>query len=115
MGIWNCDKPVPKSSSRVMNPVYMINDSLYQQPAYLLDLTRNMVIRQFPGSELRFEKISINILFMIIGDNQLAVFRYEDFKKIGQIEDNYVFELHKVKSRISNYSDFMEAFKSDFR
>ncbi len=115
LGVWNCDQPVSRTGSRVLNPVYMIDDSLYQKTVVLFDLTRNILIRHNPGSELRFEKKSKKILFMITKEKELAIFRNEEFEKIGKIEQSYVFDLHKVSGKIGNYYDFMQLYKTDFR
>ncbi len=110
-GIWNCDRPLPPQMVQVAATFKSGNGEVFKNTtAYLVDKSRNTVYRFLAedGTELRFNKNSENLLWLVTGDNKIAVFRPEDFKKINAASKTQTFVLETVDKKIEDENDVRE-------
>jgi hypothetical protein len=107
-GIWNCDKPATSMNSRIVNPVFVVNDTIYSKTVILLDNSRNFIQKITSGNEMRFDRKSKNMLLMVTGNNQIAIFKNEDFKKIPAFAHDYVFHFIPIKTPISSSENLLK-------
>lgn len=110
-GIWNCDRPLPPEMLEIAANFKDENGrKLSNRTAYLVDKSRNTVYQFLAekGTELRFNRNSENLLWLVTDENKIAVFRPEQFKKIGQGEKEYDFVLQTVDKKIETEQDIRE-------
>jgi hypothetical protein len=113
-GIWNCDQPLKYANSRIQNPIFMVNDTVYVKTAYLANISENVLITLYPGNELRYNKNAKNILWIVTNNNHVAVFKSDDFSIIPANGSNYTFHFHSIKTPIASSNDFLKLYQSNF-
>ncbi len=110
-GVWNCDRPVPPEMLRL---AASFKDNTGKQftnrTAYLVDKTRNTVYQFLAdnNTELRFNKNSENLLWLMTDDNKIAVFRPDQFKSIDADKSKFEFVLESVEKEIKTEQDIRE-------
>jgi hypothetical protein len=114
-GIWNCDKPLKYVNSRILNPILMVNDTIFVKTAYLANVSANALITLYPGNEVKYNKKSKNILWIVPNKNHVAVFKADDFKTIPANGPNYTFHFRSIKTPVNNSDDFLKLYRSDFK
>ena len=113
-GIWNCDKPFKEKNTVVSNPIITLNDTIYVKKIFLADNSRNILMPIYPGSKIEFDKNSKNLLWMVTLNNQIAIFKPEDFQKIQKNESAYIFKFSALKVPVNSSSDFLNIYTSYF-
>ncbi|MBI1225496.1 MAG: hypothetical protein GC192_09705 [Bacteroidetes bacterium] len=110
-GIWNCDRPLPPE---MLQLAASFKDSqgkpLTNRTAYLVDKSRNTVYQFLADkdTELRFNKNSENLLWLITDENKIAVFRPEQFKAIASDKSKFEFVMESVEKEIKTEQDIRE-------
>jgi hypothetical protein len=110
-GIWNCDRPLPPEMVQMAATFKNENGKVFKNTtAYLVDKSRNTVYRFLAedGTDLRFNKNSENLLWLVTEDNKIAVFRPEDFKQINAATKEQTFVLETVDKKIEDENDLRE-------
>jgi len=110
-GIWNCDRPVPPEMVQLAATFKDQNNRAFKNTtAYLVDKTRNTVYRFLAedGTQLRYNKNSENLLWLVTDENKIAVFRPEDFKKITTPSASHTFVLQTIQQKIEDENDVRE-------
>ncbi|HFA50442.1 MAG TPA: hypothetical protein ENJ95_15625 [Bacteroidetes bacterium] len=107
-GIWNCDRPIPPEMMMLAANFKDENGkTLENKTAYLVDKSRNTVYQFLAenGARLRYNKNSDNLLWMVTGDNKIAVFRPEKFKAIAKETDEHTFVMQTIDKEIKDEKD----------
>ena len=110
-GIWNCDRPLPPDMLILAATFKDKNGNQFtNHTAYLVDKSRNTVYQFLAdtNTELRFNKNSENLLWLITEDNKIAVFRPEQFKAINHEKSKFEFVLESVDREIKTEQDIRE-------
>ncbi len=110
-GVWNCDRPVPPDMLRLAATFKDKNGNLFtNKTAYLVDKSRNTVYQFLADTdtELRFNRNSENLLWLVTEDNKIAVFRPEQFKAINHEKSKFEFVLESVDREIKTEQDIRE-------
>ena len=110
-GIWNCDRPLPPEMIQLAVTFKDQHNKVFKNTTvYLVDKSRNTVYRFLTedGTELRFNKNSENMLWLVTEENKIAVFRPEDFKKINPASKEQTFVLETVDRKIEDENDVRE-------
>ncbi len=111
LGIWNCDRPVPMEGRQVKAAfVDQKGKAITNNTAFLVNKSKNTVFRFYAGhdSPLRFEADEDNLLWVVTDEQQLAVFRPEDFEKIKKDKEEMTFRMTLVKREIEREEDVRE-------
>ncbi len=110
-GIWNCDRPLPPEMLKLAANFKDKNGKpLVNRTAYLVDKSRNTVYQFLADddTELRFNKNSENLLWLMTDDNKIAVFRPEQFKAIASSKSKFEFVMEEVNKEIKTEQDIRE-------
>jgi hypothetical protein len=110
-GIWNCDRPLPPQMLQLAaNFVDEKGNPLRNKAAYLVDKSRNTVYQFLAedGAELRFNKSSENLVWLVTEDNKIAVFRPQKFKDIDPKAKRFEFVMEAVNKEIKSEQDIRE-------
>ncbi len=110
-GIWNCDRPLPPQVLQLAaNFVDEKGSPLRNKAAYLVDKSRNTVYQFLAedGAELRFNKSSENLVWLVTDDNKIAVFRPQKFKEIDPKTKRFEFVMESVNKEIKSEQDIRE-------
>ena len=109
-GVWNCDRPLPPY-------IYALNAEVQDQfnkkykgnIAYFVDKKRNTVNRFHVDNKtiVSFDKTADNLMWVVTGDNKLAVYRPEDFKKINYESQTkeHTFVMNLIDQEINTEED----------
>lgn len=107
-GIWNCDRPRPPLLAQFKAEFKdQFGKAYTSHTAYLVNKSENTVTKFLASgnSQFRYNRSADNLLWLITEDNKIAVFRPEEFKKIGMVEDRYTFVLTKIDKEIKDERD----------
>jgi hypothetical protein len=100
-GIWNCDRPIHPDDLEIEGNFELEEGAeVADDIAYLVNKNRNTIVRIYAkdGAKVNFDQKSDNLMWMVTKDNQIAIFRPQEFKKINQKKGgNHTFKL-KVES-----------------
>ncbi len=110
-GVWNCDRPLPPDMLKLAASFKDQNGKEFtNRTAYLVDKSRNTVYQFLAdnNTELRFNKNSENLLWLMTDDNKIAVFRPAQFKAINSKESKFEFVLESVNKEIKTEQDIRE-------
>jgi hypothetical protein len=110
-GVWNCDRPLPPEMLQLAASFVDQNGKpLTNLTAYLVDKSRNTVYQFLAenGAQLRFNKNTENLLWLVTEDNKIAVFRPDQFKAIDPKEKKFDFVLESVDKEIRTEQDIRE-------
>ncbi|MEO1625655.1 MAG: hypothetical protein AAFV25_10910 [Bacteroidota bacterium] len=109
-GIWNCDRPSLQQLATVKGEFVDTKkkSSYLENTAYLVDKSRNTVRRFYTGKgvEVSFNQQAENLLWLVTADNQIAVMRPEEFKRISKSSESYAtFIMNVVNQDIRSEED----------
>lgn len=110
-GIWNCDRPLPP---QVIQMAASFKDEsgkkFTNRTAYLVDKSRNTVFQFLAdeNTELRFNKSTENLIWLVTEDNKIAIFRPAKFKDIPSDKSKYEFVMETVNKEIKTEQDIRE-------
>ncbi len=110
-GIWNCDRPLPPDVLQLAANFKDKSGKPYNnRAAYLVDKSRNTVYQFLADddTELRFNKNSENLLWLVTDDNKIAVYRPTQFKAINSKAKKFEFVLEEVNKEIKTEQDIRE-------
>ncbi len=110
-GVWNCDRPLPPDMLKLAAIFKDQNGKQFSnRAAYLVDNSRNTVYQFLAdnNTELRFNKNSENLLWLVTDDNKIAVFRPAQFKAINSSDTKFEFVLESVNKEIKTEQDIRE-------
>ncbi len=115
-GIWNCDRPLPPFAGSVKGKFVDQFDTEYNGPtAFMVDKNRNSIAKfnASQGVQVQFNSKSENLMWLITKENKLAVYRPEDFKKIGKKRGEHTFVMNLEPQEIDSEDDIREILKFD--
>lgn len=96
-GIWNCDRPIHPDDLEIEGNFELEEGAeVTDEIAYLVNKNRNTIVRIYAkdGAKVNFDQKSDNLMWMVTKDNQIAIFRPQEFKKINQKKGgNHTFKL----------------------
>ena len=107
-GIWNCDRPIHPDDLHIKG--HFANDKnskVNDEIAYLVNKNRNTIIRIYAkdGAKVRFDQKSDNLMWMVTKDNQIAIFRPKEFKRINQKKGKHTFMMHVEPHALKSEED----------
>lgn len=100
-GIWNCDRPVaPLEQSVKAKFVDQDGQLLRDVPGYLVDKTRNTVVRFLAtrNTPIAYNTLSDNMLWLVTKDQKIALVRPDQFKAIPEGASKHIFELEVLEA-----------------
>ena len=110
-GVWNCDRPLPPDI-QLLSATFKTDkgQNLDNMTAYIVDKSQNTVNRFLATDEayMSFNRNSQHLLWVVTEDNQIAVFRDEDFKAIPEGKRDFTFVLKETGKTIENEDDVRE-------
>lgn len=96
-GVWNCDRPIHPDDLEIEGDFELEEGAeVTEEIAYLVNKNRNTIVRIYAkdGAKVNFDQKSDNMMWMVTKDNQIAIFRPQEFKKINQKKGgNHTFKL----------------------
>ena len=108
-GIWNCDRPIhPDDLGVEANFELDKNAEVTDEIAYLVNKNRNTIVRIYAkdGAKVNFDQKSDNLMWMVTKDNQIAIFRPQEFKKINQKKGgNHTFRMKVEPDALKSEED----------
>ena len=108
-GIWNCDRPIHPDDLEIEGNFELDkNAEVTDEIAYLVNKNRNTIVRIYAkdGAKINFDQKSDNLMWMVTKDNQIAIFRQEEFKKINQKKGgNHTFRLKVEPDALKSEED----------
>ena len=113
-GIWNCDRPRKLRNERVILPIFIVNDTVYQQKSYLADAFNNSLATYYPESEIRYDAKAKNLLWLVTYNNKLAVYTDKDLKELPTGVEKHKLKMRLIKSPINSAEDFIALYKKEF-
>lgn len=100
-GIWNCDRPVAPLEQTVKAKFVDPNGQLLRDvPGYLVDKTRNTVVRFLAtrNTPIAYNTLSDNMLWLVTEDQKIALVRPDQFKAIPEGASKHIFELEVLEA-----------------
>lgn len=108
-GIWNCDRPIHPDDLEIEGNFELDkNAEVTDEIAYLVNKNRNTIVRIYAkdGAKVNFDQKSDNLMWMVTKDNQIAIFRPQEFKKINQKKGgNHTFKLKVEPDALKSEED----------
>jgi hypothetical protein len=106
-GVWNSDRPdaLPVGAELTANFQDDKKDSLNCIDIYLVDKDKNALFIYHPGHNCRFTPSSTNLAWCVTGNNKIAVFTPEQFRKITVVKGNYTFNMNVIDKQIASDDD----------
>ncbi|MEM9992401.1 MAG: hypothetical protein AAF738_11605, partial [Bacteroidota bacterium] len=109
LGIWNCDRPILPSQSGVVATFRdaKTGETYANQTGYLVDQTKNTIYHFLVAERtpLIFDRSSKNLLWLVTGNGQLAVFRPEDFEQLTEDVVQHTFQLKVLPQKVARGED----------
>lgn len=107
LGIWICARPVlPETVKVKARFVDEEGNELEPSVAFIADKNRNILTKFLaqPGANVSFDHNSENIMWILLPDGKIAVFRPEQFKAIDKNKNRYTFVMKIVeKDRLREF------------
>ena len=108
-GIWNCDHPyLPEGESVNGNFVDENQHKYDNHTAYMVDKSKNTLVRFYAteGAQVRYNEKSENMIWVVTPQNQLAIFRPEEFGKIENLkEEKFTFLMDISDNPVTSEED----------
>jgi hypothetical protein len=108
-GIWNCDRPIHTDDLEIEGNFELEEGAeVTDEIAYLVNKNRNTIVRIYAkdGAKVNFDQKSDNLMWMVTKDNQIAIFRPQEFKKINQKKGgNHTFKLKVEPDALKSEED----------
>ena len=108
-GIWNCDRPIHPDDLEIEGNFELEEGAeVTDEIAYLVNKNRNTIVRIYAkdGAKVNFDQKSDNLMWMVTKDNQIAIFRPQEFKKINQKKGgNHTFKLKVEPDALKSEED----------
>ncbi len=109
LGVWNCDRPIPPMEYEMeVEFVDATTGTTYENTTgYLVDKSRNTIYRFLvtENTRLKFNQQSDNFLWLVTANNEIAVFRPEQFKALKSNQSKHTFRLERMPNRLENETD----------
>ncbi len=103
LGIWNCDRPVlPATQQAVVAFEDQFGHRFKHTTAYLWDKSLNTIQRFYVGEQtlLKYNTNTVNMLWIVSKQNQVALLRPEKFKQINPAAKAQVIELDLIEEAL---------------
>ena len=113
-GIWNCDRPVAPLEQQVKAKFVDTNGKLLKGiPAYLVDKTRNTVVRFLAtrNTPIAYNTLSDNMLWLVTEDQKIALVRPEQFKAIPEGASKHIFEAEVLEANTKEEQEIRRMLK----
>ena len=113
-GIWNCDRPVaPLEQTVKAKFVDTDGKPLDNLPAYLVDKTRNTVVRFLAtrNTPIAYNTLSDNMLWIVTADQKIALVRPEQFKAVPEGASKHIFEAEVLKANTKEEQEIRRMLK----
>ena len=110
-GIWNCDRPYLPEGQKVEGSFVDTKNKTYDKhTAFFVDKTRNTVVRYLAteGTQVKVNEKAEQLLWVVTEDNQLAVFRPEDFAKLEENGIDQKFLMNVIEQKATSEKDIRE-------
>lgn len=108
-GVWNCDRPIHPDDLEIEGDFELEEGAeVTDEIAYLVNKNRNTIVRIYAkdGAKVNFDQKSDNLMWMVTKDNQIAIFRPQEFKKINQKKGgNHTFKLKVEPDALKSEED----------
>lgn len=108
-GVWNCDRPIHPDDLEIEADFELEEGAeVTDEIAYLVNKNRNTIVRIYAkdGAKVNFDQKSDNLMWMVTKDNQIAIFRPQEFKKINQKKGgNHTFKLKVEPDALKSEED----------
>lgn len=108
-GVWNCDRPIHPDDLEIEGNFELEEGAeVTDEIAYLVNKNRNTIVRIYAkdGAKVNFDQKSDNLMWMVTKDNQIAIFRPQEFKKINQKKGgNHTFKLKVEPDALKSEED----------
>lgn len=113
-GIWNCDRPVAPLEQQVKAKFVDTNGKLLKGiPGYLVDKTRNTVVRFLAtrNTPIAYNTLSDNMLWLVTEDQKIALVRPEQFKAIPEGASKHIFEAEVLEANTKEEQEIRRMLK----
>lgn len=113
-GIWNCDRPVAPLEQQVQAKFVDNNGKLLQGvPGYLVDKTRNTVVRFLAtrNTPIAYNTRSDNMLWLVTNDQKIALVRPEQFKVVPVGASKHIFEVEVLEANTKEEQEIRRMLK----
>lgn len=114
LGIWICARPViPEKIKVKARFVDQNGKELEPCVAFIADKSRNSLTKFLaqPGANVSFDANAENILWMVLPDGRIAVFRPGQFKNIDKSRSKYTFVMEVVDREVLKEFDVREVLR----
>jgi len=115
-GVWNCDRPIHPNDIQIEGEFSLDkNANQIDEVAYLVNKNRNTLVRVYAkdGVKFSFDQKSDNMMWMVTKDNQIAIYKPDDFKKINQDKDKHTFKLKVKPDALRSEEDVRKVLRFD--
>lgn len=113
-GIWNCDRPVAPLEQTV-KAKFVDGDGkpLQNVPGYLVDKTRNTVVRFLAtrNTPIAYNTLSDNMLWLVTPDQEIALVRPEQFKAVPEGASKHIFEAEVLEANTKEEQEIRRMLK----
>lgn len=107
-GIWNCDRLIAPSDYTLKASFQQADgEKIDQKVGYLVDKTKNTIYRFYINnkSDIQFNSDSKNLLWIVTSDDQIAICKPEDLKRINQKKGSHTFQVQPIEKEINSEAD----------
>ena len=107
-GIWNCDRLIAPSDNTLKASFQQADgEKIDQKVGYLVDKTKNTIYRFYINnkSDIQFNSDSKNLLWIVTSDDQIAICKPEDLKRINQKKGSHTFQVQPIEEEINSEED----------
>ncbi len=116
LGFWICARPLPPDEQSLSASFIDENGNpLENSPAYLVDKSRNTVLRFLAsdGARLNFNRNAENLIWMLTPDHKIALAGPDIFRRIPENARKFTFVLSTVDKELTTEEDIREILISD--
>lgn len=100
LGVWICARPIiPEKVNLRARFVDQDGNELEPCVAFIADKKRNAITKFLaqPGAKVSFDSRAENIMWLVLPDGKIAVFRPEQFKEIDKTRGRFTFEMEIIE------------------
>ncbi len=108
LGMWSCDRMIPQAEQQLQGTLEDQFGKEYEhQVAYLVNKRHNTVYRYYVTNDnpIRFDQQSDNLLWVVTGDNKIAILKPTDFKKVVSQKQKKTVKLNLLDQPIRKEDD----------
>lgn len=107
-GVWNCDRPLHPKDIQIEGNFANDRDAMVAKDiAYLVNKNRNTIVRIYAkdGAKVNFDQKADNLMWMVTKNNEIAIFKPKEFKRINEKKDKHTFMMKVEPNALKSEED----------